>query len=391
MARKGRQLLQMKKMAFGRALGRRDFIAGGAAAFGAWFSGCSDVGARRRSYSVAVLGDTHFDSPDVKFYHADYTHSTTEKRYKGHLKEHVRNAAMWSERMPSLVRASAACVRDDTAFALQMGDLVQGDCGKRETHARMLKDAFGFIKGAYGGKLPLVTVVGNHDIRGDIEGDGAREAFEAWQPEVVNRELGIAAKGTTFSFRQGPDAFIVVDFNEPCPDMAVLRRLIRESEDARYLFLVTHGPAIPHSEGRWFLLGKKGRDDERRELRSLLARRNAIVLAGHTHVTELCDCELPEGRITQFVFNSVWSKPGLAEPTVVAKGADGFGGRAPESERHGDKAEQPSLVAEYRPFVRDFLLAKAAGHYRLEVSDAHVDVVFYGGDSTVPTSTFRLR
>jgi hypothetical protein len=50
-----------------------------------------------------------------------------------------------------------------------------------------------------------------------------------------------------------------------------------------------------------------------------------------------------------------------------------------------------SLVAEYRPFVRDYLLAKAAGHYRLEVSDAHVDVVFYGGDSTTPTSTFRLR
>ena len=76
------------------------------------------------TYSVALLGDTHFDSTDAKFYHAKYLSSTTEKRYKAHLKEHVRNAAMWTERMPSLLRASAQSVTPDTAFILQMGDLV---------------------------------------------------------------------------------------------------------------------------------------------------------------------------------------------------------------------------------------------------------------------------
>ena len=204
-----------RKALHGALFGRRDFIAGGAASLGAWLAGCAGADAARGAYSVAVLGDTHFDSPDSKRYHANYTHSTTRQRYEGHLAEHVRNGEMWSDRMPRLVRASAACVRADTAFALQMGDLVQGDCGRRETYVRMLDDAFGFIKGAYGGRLPLVTVVGNHDIRGDIKGDGALEAFDAWQPAVVKRELGIDVKGTTFSFRQGPDVFIVVDFNDP--------------------------------------------------------------------------------------------------------------------------------------------------------------------------------
>jgi hypothetical protein len=239
--------------------------------------------ARGRSYSVPVLGDIHFDSPDRNRYHADYTHSTTTKRYKAHLKEHVRNAEMWKERMPGLVRASGACARADAAFALQVGDFVQGDCGNAATHRRMLDDAFTVVKGAYGGRLPLVLVAGNHDIRGDIEGDGAQETLEKWLPEKVSKELGVSVPSTTYSFRQGPDVFIVVDFNDPKPDLALVKRLLSESADARYTFVVSHGPVIPNGKSRWFLLGKEGRDAERRELRALLARRNAIALCGHGH------------------------------------------------------------------------------------------------------------
>ena len=49
------------------------------------------------------------------------------------------------------------------------------------------------------------------------------------------------------------------------------------------------------------------------------------------------------------------------------------------------------LANEYRPFVKDYLFAHAAGHYRLEVSDARVAVHFFSGDATSPTRTFILR
>ena len=49
------------------------------------------------------------------------------------------------------------------------------------------------------------------------------------------------------------------------------------------------------------------------------------------------------------------------------------------------------LADEYRPFVKDYLFANAAGHYRLEVSDARVAVQFFSGDATSPTRTFTLR
>ncbi len=341
------------------------------------------------SYSVALLGDTHFDSTDTKYYHSEYLFSTSKTRYEAHLQEHVRNAEMWRERMPSLLRASAACVTDDTAFVLQLGDLVQGDCNTPVTHRRMLNDAFSLIKGTYGGKLPLVTVVGNHDIRGDFPTDGTREAFDAWQPPMMEKELGQPVKETTFAFRQGPDVFIVVDFNAPRPDFARLKRLFAESEGARHTFLITHGPAIPSGASRWFLLGSKTRDAERRELLRLMASRNVIVLAGHTHRLEYYDCVLPEGRVTQLVASSVWTSPKLAVPAVHAHGASSYGERVKRAKHN--KKELRALVDEYRPFMRDYLFADAAGHFRLEVGPSRIAAVFYGGSSTVPTRTFILR
>ena len=163
-------------------ISRRELVKGGLAALGfsalPKFAALAELTSKGRSYSVPVLGDIHFDSPDPKFYHANYTHSTSQKRYKAHLAEHVRNSEMWKERLPRLVRASGACLRKDAAFALQMGDLVQGDCGNAAMHRQMLDDAFGLVKGAYGGKMPLVVASGNHDIRGDMKGDGARKTME---------------------------------------------------------------------------------------------------------------------------------------------------------------------------------------------------------------------
>ena len=267
-------------------ISRRELVKGGLAALGfsalPKFAALAELTSKGRSYSVPVLGDIHFDSPDPKFYHAGYTHSTSAKRYKAHLAEHVRNSEMWKDRLPRLVGASSRCIRADTAFALQMGDLVQGDCGNAAMHRQMLDDAFGLVKGAYGGKMPLVVASGNHDIRGDMKGDGARETLEKWLPETMAKELGVPVKGTTFSFRQGPDVFIVVDFNEPRPNLATIKRLLEESKDARYTFIVSHGPVIPSGQTRWFLMGGKTRDVERKELRSLFARRNAICLCGHT-------------------------------------------------------------------------------------------------------------
>lgn len=376
---------------------RRSFLGLMAGAAGAgWITGCRSLNPTKEasSYSVSLLGDTHFDSTDTKKYHAEYLTDTTEERYRLHLKEHVRNADMWADRLPRLLQASAACVRPDTAFALQLGDLVQGDCANPAIHRQMLTDMLGVAKRTYG-SLPFVTVVGNHDIRGT----GALETYDEMMPRVMSAELRRPVAGTTFAFRQGPDAYIVVDFNAPRPDVALLKRLLAESVDARYVFVVTHGPAIPSCAGRWFLLGRRPASDEaRREIRSLMAARNAIVLAGHTHCLEYYDCVFPEGRITQLVTNSVWTKANAASITVIDEGAEMYGRRATGTKkRHGRAVPETArdgllkLADEYRPFVKDYFFAHAAGHCRLEVSDAGVEAQFFGGDARTPSRTFTLR
>ena len=102
---------------------RRTFIKdlSSAAVFGAAgivFPGVAASLKDPKTYSVSLLGDTHFDSVDPRFYHKDYTRSTSPSRFKAHCAEHVRNAEMWASRMPSLIRASAACRRPDTAFVM---------------------------------------------------------------------------------------------------------------------------------------------------------------------------------------------------------------------------------------------------------------------------------
>ena len=375
---------------------RRSFLGLMAGAAGAgWLSGCRILNPLKDAgtYSVALLGDTHFDSTDTKKYHAEYLTDTSKARYELHLKEHVRNANMWADRMPRLLKASGACVRSDTAFALQMGDLVQGDCANPIIHKQMLADMISLAKSIYG-ELPFATVVGNHDIRGT----GALAAYDEMMPRVMAAELKRPVPGTTFAFRQGPDAYIVVDFNAPRPDVALLKRLLAESADARYVFVVSHGPAIPNCAGRWFLLGRPKYDAARREVRSLMAARNAIVLAGHTHCLEYYDCVFSEGRITQFVANSVWGSAESAKMVVHGEGAAAYGRRATTiKKRYGreiaekERAGLVRLADEYRPFVKDYLFANAAGHYRLEVSDSRVAVQFFGGDATSPDRTFVLR
>ena len=127
----------------------------------------------------------------------------------------------------------------------------------------------------------------------------------------------------------------------------------------------------------------------------MLARRNAIVIAGHTHRLEYYDCVFPQGRITQLVVNSVWTDRALAVPEIVDCGVSEYGRRAQRKSGKKSKdaryADLAGYAEEFRPYVKDYLFAKAAGHYLMEVSDKAVKVSFYGGDSTQSLRTFALR
>ncbi len=156
---------------------RRDFLfaaAAGASAGMPWLSGCRALrpsfGASR--YSVAILGDTHYDAEPESVYHSHYDESNRWAKVQH--AEFVRNGEMWRERCPRMLAASAELARGaDTSFVLQLGDIIQGDCDDAPTHRRMLDDCIRMLRAPYPEGIPFLTVMGNHDFRGK----DARKAY----------------------------------------------------------------------------------------------------------------------------------------------------------------------------------------------------------------------
>ena len=80
-------------------------------------------GSGGKSYSMIILGDTHFDADPPSIYHAHYN-EPNERLNKIQRGEFARNGEMWKDRCPRLLRRAAGLIDKDTRMVLQMGDLI---------------------------------------------------------------------------------------------------------------------------------------------------------------------------------------------------------------------------------------------------------------------------
>lgn len=341
-------------------------------------------------YSIVILGDTHFDTEPASVYHSNYMEKV-DWLNRVQRTEFARNGEMWRERCPRLLKRASRLITPDTRMVLQMGDLIQGDCGKGEVHRKMLDDVLNNFKKELKG-LPFVTVVGNHDIRGTE----AKEVYHQYMPKRMSQELGKTIQKTTFGFTIGNDAYIAIDFNDP--DDSEIEKLLKETEGARHTFVITHGPLLPYdaSSCRWFLHGANTdkHTAARLHFRELFAKRQVMCLCGHVHTTEFADWYGDGGRITQVTMNSVWTRDNQKEFTILSQGADSYGKARKQikaSDNGSQLQDETPLFDEYRPGLKEYIRTKGAGSYKLNVSKHKVTIDFYGGDSEQITKTFVLR
>ena len=395
---------------------RRDFLKGSAAWAVGTAAGCRTE-MRRSAYSVPLLGDVHYDCPPIDVFHAEFrAKHGTDGMFDSYRGEFTSFSSMWGAngRSAALVAASGKVSRPDAAFALQLGDLVEGDCESSAAHARMLSDALALMKRTYG-DIPFLTVAGNHDVR---QGAHRQGEFENYRRDICawhSRELARSIDDLTFSFWNGPDLWIIADYNRP--DFKLVEKLLSESRDARHTVFCTHGAVLTSGNRNarfWFFLGRpqysiatgrklsKGElkaaipvwDAARRRVRWLLAARHAIVLSGHSHCLELRDWYGDGGRITEFVMNSVTrtvkGKDIPGTPVVIGNTPSDFG-RCRVSPASKHVAAVDSLYAEYAPGMRRYYTANAAGHAELLFSDDGVRANYYGLDAVMPTESFTIR
>ena len=344
-------------------------------------------------YSVVILGDTHYDASDPEKYHAGYA-LANKTRENNHRKEFVRNGNMWAGRCPELVKRAACLVDEDTRFVLQMGDLIQGDTADAAIHAQFLADAFDLLKQGVAPDLPLITVAGNHDLRGNDDAV-ASAAYADYMPARISAELGQEIADSNFLFNVGDDAYLVINFTEVGLD--TIERLFQDSRGARHTFVVVHSPVFPYDSASywwWFLMGNRedSRAAQRRYVRRLMASRGAVVLCGHTHKTELLDWYGDGGRITQMTMSSVWAKDSQGVWTEQVSSPDGYGTQLLKGhpELAGPGVLQ-DVFDEYRPGVRRYSWADAAGSYKLVVGPRDIHVDFYAGSSARLSKRFVLR
>jgi len=395
---------------------RRDFLKGSAA----WVVGCAAgcrTATRRSTYSVPLLGDVHYDRPPIDTFHSAFrAKHVTDGMFDAYRGEFESFSSMWGQvgMSAALIAASGKVRRSDAAFALQLGDLIEGDCESPETHARMLSGALALMKLTYG-DIPFLTVAGNHDVR---QGAHRQGEFENYRRDICawhSRELGRAVDNLTFSFWNGPDLWIVADYNRP--DFKLVEKLLSENGDARYTVFCTHGAVLTNGNRDprcWFFLGRPqysvvtGRklsweeldaeipvwDSARRRVRRLLSARDAIVLSGHSHRLELRDWYGDGGRITEFVMNSVTRTvkgndiSGI--PVVIGDKPSDFG-RCRVNSATKPNAVVDALYAEYEQGMKRYYTADAAGHAELIFSDDGVRANYYGLDSLAPCATFTIR
>lgn len=319
-------------------------------------------------YAVALISDTHFDEGPWS-------------RYRGALPQDPnslaahdfnRNLIMWQDLLPRLLTASASIITADTDFVFHLGDITQGHAENARGLTQMLQNGWTQVTNAYGA-TPVYLLVGNHDV---LAPDGVA-AYDAWSRRPRCR-----------AFRKGPDAWILVDSDRP-PSLGELKKLFRQAEGARWTFFLSHRPVFPFAVGLDFLYGKDTQDDCRQELRRLLAERQAIVLSAHVHSLIHATFDFPEGRVTQFVINSLWEKPELANLAFHAISRHKWCTKAAHVGAE-QRAAFTRFTDEFRPYLTSYRQTHAAGHFRLKVSDTDVRLELYGGDATDPSETVIL-
>lgn len=328
-------------------------------------------------YSFGMISDSHWTGPE---YYADG---------KGARKSVAEYRAEWlkSERA-NLERAARDCMAEPAAeFFVHTGDLVDGRCGSLERQVAQLTDGWQLTRGAFPSEVPFIAANGNHETY-DFEAPGtyAYPAYERTVQKFVAKELGLESVERHFSFRHGPDLFVV--YNSNVDEFAFFEKTLAENPDARYVFAIGHIPAINPCEGGIEIDSPEAgnrMDDHNRFLR-LLQSRNVILLCGDTHRLGLVDYVTGEGRLTELMGASVDYNGAYRE---LARSTGDF-------PINWESAYQPGgVISERQRFLKGGLVrfwgATGAGFWKLHVSDESVRADLYTWDREGVVKSVVLR
>ena len=327
------------------------------------------------SYQVTLLGDIHYDGPQ---YHAE---PLTERAAKLHYTQ-------WKGISQQVLSAAAKQSKEETAFAVQLGDLINGDCDNAKLQGAALTDAFAMLKGFFKDKK-LFVIRGHHDHRGKSDAVAAPARYLV---PLLNKELGrnVMSEYLNYAIRYGRDLYIFYDYLSP--DAGVFtRRAIAQNSDARHIFFLTHLPMFPCSIGNpgWVV-------PQFRELIPLLAKHNAVVICAHTHSMNYIIYKCGTEKLQQITVTSMGREWKQTPPEKVR--CSSFDEWKKGIRPHYFTTPKYKWSIENLNFFRneDFLTYRIghlapSGFVKLEINNERVSVHIFTDDSGKPAYTTVLK
>jgi hypothetical protein len=328
------------------------------------------------SYKVLLLGDLHYDGMQ---YH------TSPAATPNRAKERKRNCDMWEKATPELLTLAAKHADKDVPFVAQVGDFTQGDCETVDLQIKMLSDGFDKVK-SYFPNHKLLPVRGNHDVR-MYKGNNGAPTIKAFFPRIA-KELGVKEITGSYSVRQGKDLYIFFDsFVRKGVSLKALEKILAENTDVRYTFFISHLPVLNCCTGNpaWLVSNFKA-------VRNLLLKRNAIIIAAHTHVPSLLQAERDGGKLTQVIVSTVGKSWRPEEKmNVHISGYDKYLARF-DAKKLNTKKYKPSFDDMKTFKVTEFESYQyGTGFAVLKVCDDGVVIEFHTNASGKPSMVKKLR
>lgn len=330
------------------------------------------------TYSFGMISDSHWTGPEY--------YDGGKRARKG--AEEYRTKWLDVE-VTNLKRAASVCMEEPSAaFFVHTGDMIDGRCGNLERQTAQLKDGWMLTRGVFPKDVPFIPANGNHETY-DFEAPGtyAYPGYEATLQRYAAKELGRDKPVERhFSFRHGPDLFIV--YNSNVDEYEFFKKTLDENPEARYVFAVGHIPAINPCEGGIEIDSPWAGNfmENHNRFLHLLQSRNVILLCGDTHRLGMVDYVTGEGRLTELMGVSVFGNGDYRE----------LADSPAEFPINWNSAYQPDgVISERQKFLKGGLVrfwgAKGAGFWKLHVSDESVSADLYTWDREGIVKSIVLR
>lgn len=336
--------------------------------------------AAKENYQVVLLGDLHYDGAHLRI-----DRDNLPQKSAGSLN---RNLKHWKY-IPAMLQKVAAYTKNNPVkFIAQCGDLTHGDEGSQELAERSFHEAITAITKDQ--SVPLTIVRGNHDVRGK----GKRKASNnVLIPYMLKQQVKqVDPQGHDYYRIIGKDLFVFFDGGS----LPALEKALAAKPDARHVFVITHVPVLPclyNANFTWVTF--RWHEDKRSALIKMLAKRNAIVLAAHTHQTSAGFWKFPEGTITQLVTFSMPAAPQPVKlPKIKVESDQSFFARVINGSRRNPKyqARLKKFISIYQGNLQRYEFHEAlAGFNVLQIDGGTVSVDLYTHEMKTPARTIRLR